>query len=880
MINLSVLLITQFQILKKNLKAITVISFLLGLNIVYSQSNSQEIDTLNFVEQDKKPLLLDNIKYDATDSIIIDQKNNKITLYNNAKIIYGDIELTSGLIILDYKENIVNAGRIADSKGNLSQYPTFKQGGNIVNPDSIKYNFDNQKALIWNSKSEDNGMNILSTLTKKQNDSVYYLKDGKVTTGGNLMGDETEEADYFFKIRKGKLVPGGNIVTGFTNLFVKNVPTPIGLPFAYFPSQQTKDSGFIIPNINESNERGYSLQNGGYYLPISEIFDLTLLADYYTNGSYGVNISSMYRKRYKYNGNFSVRYENLINGERGLPGYGKSTVYNIRWSHSNDSKSSPYSSFSASVNFGSSDYFRESVNQLNTANFLNNNLSSSVSYSKTIPGSAGIRLSLNANMSQNTQSKEVNLTLPTLTLNTSRFYPFERKGRSKKGFFQNINIQYSSKAENRAIFSDDLLLKKGMFENAKNGVQHTIPFTTNFKIAKHFSISVGGRYQDTWNFKTIKYNDFTEENGVVKDTVSGFERFGIYNYNASITTKVYGIINFKPKNRIQSIRHTMTPTISYSNNPSFEKYYDTYIIDANGNTAEYTRFEGGLYGVPGKNYSSSIGISIQNTIEAKLKPKDSTETELKKVNIFKNLNLSTNYNVAATEFKWSPIRVSGSFDITNGFTVNSGATFDLYALDENNSRINVFNVKNGGGLLRLTSANLSTQYQINNNTFKRGQTEEQISESTSGGGRADDLFGVSQDFSNSRQYLEEEEEEEEEIDLEKYRYKLPWSLNLAYSLTYNNARGQNDFSTNSVMVSSSLSLTPKWTVGVSSGYDFKQKGFTYTQIRFDRDLDSWRLDFSWVPFSPRASWNFFIGIKSGLLSDLKYEKRSEPDRTL
>ena len=877
MINLSVLLITQFQILKKNLKALIVISFLLGLNIVYSQSNSQEIDTLNFVEQDKKPLLLDNIKYDATDSIVIDQKNNKIILYNNAKIVYGDIELTSGLIILNYKDNIVNAGRIADSKGDLSQYPTFKQGGNIVNPDSIKYNFDNQKALIWNSKSEENGMNILSTLTKKQNDSVYYLKDGKVTTGGNLMGDETEEADYFFKIRKGKLVPGGNIVTGFTNLFVKNVPTPIGLPFAYFPSQQTKDSGFIIPNINESNERGYSLQNGGYYLPISEIFDLTLLADYYTNGSYGVNISSMYRKRYKYNGNFSVRYENLINGERGLPGYGKSTVYNIRWSHSKDSKSSPYSSFSASVNFGSSDYFRESVNQLNTANFLNNNLSSSVSYSKTIPGSAGIRLSLNANMSQNTQSKEVNLTLPTLTLNTSRFYPFERKGRSKKGFFQNINIQYSSKAENRAIFSDDLLLKKGMFENAKNGVQHTIPFTTNFKIAKHFSISVGGRYQDTWNFKTIKYNDYTEENGVVKDTVSGFERFGIYNYNASITTKVYGIINFKPKNKIQSIRHTMTPTISYSNNPSFEKYYDTYIIDANGNTAEYTRFEGGLYGVPGKNYSSSIGISIQNTIEAKLKPKDSTETELRKVNIFKNLNLSTNYNVAATEFKWSPIRVSGSFDITNGFTVNSGATFDLYALDENNSRINVFNVKNGGGLLRLTSANLSTQYQINNNTFKRGQTEEQISESTSGGGRADDLFGVSQDFSNSSQYLEEEEVE---IDLEKYRYQLPWSLNLAYSLTYNNARGQNDFSTNSLMVSSNLSLTPKWKVGVSSGYDFKQKGFTYTQIRFDRDLDSWRLDFSWVPFSPRASWNFFIGIKSGLLSDLKYEKRSEPDRTL
>ena len=871
-------MITQFQILKKKYLYFLIIFIFLGLNLSYSQETNIIQDSLKIENDEKKSVLLDNIKYDATDSIRIDQKNNKILLYNNAKIEYGDVLLTSGLIILDYKENIVTAGRIADENGNLSQYPTFTQGGNVVNPDSIKYNFDNQKALIWNSKSEENGMNILSSLTKKQNDSVYYLKDGKVTTGGNLLGGESEEADYFFKIRKGKLVPGGNIITGFTNLFIKNVPTPIGLPFAYFPSQETKDSGFIIPNINESNERGYSFQNGGYYLPISELFDLTILGDYYTNGSYGVNISSTYRKRYSNSGNFSIRYENLINSERGLPGYGKSTVYNIRWTHTKDPKSSPNSSFSASVNFGSSDYFRQSVNQLNTANFLNNNLSSSINYSKSWPGSAGIRLGLTANMSQNTQSQEVNLTLPTLTLNSNRFYPFERKGRSKKGFLQNINIQYSSKADNRAIFADDLLLKKGMFENARSGVQHNIPFTTNFKMFKHFSVSVGGRYQETWTGKTINYSDYNEELGTVKDTISGFDRFGIYNFSTSVTTKIYGILNFKPKNKIQSIRHTMTPSISYSNNPSFEKYYDTYIIDANGNTAEYTRFQGGLYGEPGKNYSSSIGLNIQNTLEAKVKPKDSTQTELKKINIFKNLNISTSYNLAAEEFQLSPVRISGSIDVAEGFSVNTGATFDPYALDENNNRIPVFNSKNGEGLLRMTSANISTQYSINNDTFKRGQTEDQINESASGGGRNDDLFGVSQDFSDSRQ--NQENEEEEEIDLTNYIYKMPWSLNLAYSLTYNNSRGQKDFSTNSLMISSNLTLTPKWTVGVSSGYDFKQKGFTYTQIRFDRDLDSWKLDFSWVPFSPRASWNFFIGIKSGLLSDLKYEKRSEPDRSL
>ena len=866
--------------MKKNLITLLPILLFFNFNNLYSQENLEENDSISSNQVENKPLLLDNIKYDASDSITIDQLNNKITLYNNAKILYDDIELTAGLIILDYKENIVTAGRISDDEGNLSQYPTFKQGGNIVNPDSIKYNFDNQKALIWNSKSEENGMNILSSLTKKQNDSVYYLKDGKVTTGGNLMGDDTEEADYFFKIRRGKLVPGGNIITGFTNLFIKNVPTPIGLPFAYFPSQQTKDSGFIIPNISDSNLRGYSIQNGGYYLPISDFFDLTLLGDYYTNGSYGFNIRSVYKRRYKYTGNFTVRYENLINGERGLPGYGKSTVYNVRWSHSKDSKSSPNSSFSASVNFGSSDYFRQSVNQLNTANFLNNNLSSSISYSRSFPGTAGLRLALTTSMSQNTQSKQVNLTLPTMTLSTNRFYPFEKKGQSKKGFFQNINIQYSSKYENRATFGDDLLLKKGMFDNAKTAAQHIIPFTTNFKVLKHFSVSVGGSYTDTWSGKTISYKDYTEDSGVVKDTISGFDRFGVYNYNASVTTKIYGIVNFKPKNKVQSIRHTITPSISYSNTPSFEEYYDTYIIDADGNTAEYTRFQGGLFGIPGKNYSSSIGINIQNTLEAKIKPKDSTQTELKKINIFKNLNISTSYNLAAEEFKWSPLRITGSIDLADGLSLNTGATFDPYALDENNRRISEFNIKNGGGLLRLTSANVSTQYSINNDTFKRGQTQEQIDESTSGGGRPDDLFGVSQDFSDLSQYDldEDEEEEDEEINLTDYIYKMPWSLNLAYSLTYNNSFGQNDFSTNSLMISSNISLTPKWKVGVSTGYDFIQKGFTYTQFRFDRDLDSWRLDFSWVPFSDRASWNFFIGIKSGLLSDLKYEKRSEPDR--
>jgi len=349
-------------------------------NKIYQQ---KKLDSLN--KPEKKPLLLSEVKYTAKDCVRINRKENKLILYNEAELYYQDIELRAGIIVLDYRTNEVNAGRIKVDSA-LVQYPFFKQANNEVNPDSIRFNFDTQKALIWNSKSGQNGMDVFAALTKKQNDSVYFIKDARVSTAGELIGgDEGEGIDYYFKVRKGKIIPGGKIVTGFTNMFIADVPTPVGLPFAFFPTGQDKESGFIIPSVNQSNLRGYAVQNGGYYLALSNYFDLALIGDYYTNGSYGFRGDSQYKKRYRYNGKFSFRYENLIDGARGLPEYSKSTVFNVRWSHSKDPKSSPNSSFSASVNFGSSDYYRQSVNQLNTPNFLNNNLSSSISYSKSFP---------------------------------------------------------------------------------------------------------------------------------------------------------------------------------------------------------------------------------------------------------------------------------------------------------------------------------------------------------------------------------------------------------------------------------------------------------------------------------------------------------------
>ena len=852
------------------------------------ETDSQEriLDSLN--KNVKKPILLDKVKYTAKDCVYINRKDNKLILYNEAELYYQDIELRAGIIILDYKTNEVNAGRI-EIDSTLVQFPYFKQANNEVNPDSIRFNFDTQKALIWNSKSGQNGMDVYAAITKKQNDSVYFIKDARVSTAGELIGgDEGEGIDYYFKVRKGKIVPGGKIITGFTNMFIADVPTPVAIPFAFFPTTQDKESGFIIPSINDSNLRGYAVQNGGYYLALSEYFDLSLLGDYYTNGSYGFRGDSKYRKRYKYNGSFSFRYENLIDNARGLPEYSKSTVFNVRWNHSKDPKSSPNSTFSASVNFGSSDYFRQSVNQLNTPNFLNNNLSSSISYSKSFPEYPRVNVSLTTAMSQNSQSKAVNLTLPTLQTTMERIFPFKPKNGTAKGFFQNINFQYAGRAENRIITTEEKLFGPMMFDNAKYGMKHTIPLSTNFKLLKYLSVSTSANYNEVWTQNMINYNDFDiETNSIKKDTINKIGAFREYSFSASMGTTIYGTVNFGEDKKIQSIRHTIRPTISYSNRPSFEQYYDTYIIDADGNTAEYTRYQNSLFGVPGRNLSNSMSIGLNNNFEAKVRnDKDSTSNELKKVVLLNNFNISTAHNFAADSLRWTPIRMGSGFSLLKDkMTINFGATFDPYALNENNIRINTYNILNGGGLLRLTSANINMNYSITSNELKGKENEEDneeksqsynMIESTSSGGRDDDLFGRAEDFSDRRMNAENDKPVPK---YPSYRTEIPWDLTFAYSLTYNNNRRQRDFTNNSLMFSGNIELTPKWKVGLSSGYDFKGKGFTYTQLRFNRDLNSWRLNFSWVPFSDRSSWNFFIGIKSGLLSDIKYEKQSLPNRT-
>ena len=820
----------------------------------------------------KKGVILSKIRRTAVDYEKLNQNTKQITLYNKAEIFYQDIHLEAGIIILDYEKNEVYAGRIKDSTGAYTQYPVFTQGKDVVEPDSIRFNFKTKKALIWNSRTDQGEFKIKAEVAKRVNDSVYFMKKTRFTTAKDI-----EDPEYYFVANKVKFVPGKKVVVGFTNMVIADVPTPLALPFAFFPMTKESQSGVLVPTFGDTRQRGYSLQNGGYYFALGDHYDLAVLGDYYTNGSNAMRFESSYAWMYRFRGNINVRFENIINSERGLPDYTKTNSYNIQWSHSQDPKANPDSRFSASVNLGSSKYFTQSINQVNLSSALNQTLQSSVTYSKkwnTIPEA---NLTLGLTQSQNTSTQRINLTLPSLQFNIAKVYLFAPVDGPKKGFIKNLNLQYDVRAQNKIDTYDSLFFKPQMFRDAQIAAQHSIPLSTNFKVAKYFSVTTSVPYQENWVLKTIRkeYDPVTRKDTTV--TVNGFDSFRTYGFSSSVGTTIYGTFKFKEGRKIQGIRHLMTPGISYNYTPSFDRYYEDYrtVVNLIETTRRYTRFENSLYGRPGNTVGNTVGFSLSNTLEAKVRDKDSTKTEPKKIMLLNALNFGTSYNFTSDSLKWQPLRITGGtsfFD--NKMSLNFNMTLDPYALNSQNQRINTYNINNGGSLFRFTNASSSIDYSFSN----RGKSKEKDKQNQGvrNGGREDDLFGTSTDFSDRRESQFGKEEDEDD-DKDKFagffKAEIPYDLKFSYQLSYNNVAREDKITGNTVQVSLNTELAPKWTAGVSTGYDFVGKGISLTSFRFERDLLSWRMTFNWYPYGASASYNFFIGIKSGVLSDIKWEKR-------
>ncbi len=792
--------------------------------------------------------LTSKLEHYAEDYTEIDHDKKSIILYNKARIKYQDFELSAGIIYIDQNKKEIYAGRIPDSLGNLTQRPVFVQGGTKTENDSIRFNYETKKALVWNTFTKEGEMSLISEVTKKYNDSVMFVSNVKFTTS-----EDPIHPEYYFLAKKGKIVPGKKIVVGTTQMWIEEVPTPFVIPFGFFPLINKRASGFILPSFADTR-KGYSLQNGGFYWAMSPYADLSTTADFYTNGSYAFRIASRYKKRYRFNGNFTFNYENNIQSSIGLPDYSKSSFWNIRWTHSIDQKSSPLSSFSANVNFGSSKYYRNSDNfyiVTNIDNQLRNELSSSVNYSKRF-----VRLPMDFNLSlnhnQNVNEEKIYLTLPQFNLNVHRIYPFSKNGQ-KKNFLQKINFTYRMDAVNKITTTDSLLFTSGMWDGRKIGAKHSIPVSTDIKLLKYINFKPQLRYTEVWEGQYIdKYWDETANQGagdVITEEKTGFKNYRNVDLSANISTNIYGTYIFGEDKKIMGIRHTISPSLSYRYNPKFSQYIYQY-EDGNGDFVDYTQFDQGLYGRPNLTEQKTLMLSLNQNFEAKIKTKDGKSKKIR------FLNISNSYDFKRDSMRLSPFNLTSSFDLTKGLRINLRSQFDPYAI-ENAVVKKDLAIISGQGLGRFSSFSFNTSYRFNNDTFKK-KIEKNDTDSTAKG-------------------------QKKQIEIEgPYFNKIKWNLSVNYDLRYRNkAYSTTDVPAivgNTMSLRGDIAFTENWKVGITSGYDFVNKGVIPTSLNFTRDLKSWVMRFNWRPIGTYKSWYFFIGIKSSILSDIKYDKHNEPLR--
>ncbi len=838
-------------------------------SLALKKTDSISLDSIKL-----KETIEDIIVHVATDYTIQNAKDQTVTLYNEANITYTDIDLKAGIIVVDYKKNTLFAKGIIDSTGYV-QRPIFKQGSQESEQDSIIYNFKSKRALIYGLKTKQGEMFTYGEKTKRVNDSTIYVRNIRFTTS------EKKNPDYYIATDKAKLVPGKKIIVGTSNLVLADIPTPIYLPFAYFPITETSVSGFLIPSFDTgSSNRGIGFQNGGYYFAISDYMDLTVLSDVYSNGSWGSRISSNYRQRYRFNGSFSLNFENNISGIRGFDTYSKSNNFNIRWSHSQDAKASPNSRFSASVNLGSSKFFRESQNQYNIAQTLTNTFNSSINYSKTFVGTP-FNMNLTASHQQNTNTEAITMTLPSLTVNMSRIYPFAGKNGIQKTPIQKMGFNYTMQGQYLINTTDDEFFTPKMFETARSGMQHKTGTSTNIKAFKYFTLSPSANYEETWQFDYIQKDYDVTENVVVTDTLRGFKSYREYNAGVSLSTNIYGTFNFK-KGRLKTIRHTFRPSISYSYRPDFKDKYIKQVQQSADATdlLDYTAYDQGIYGAPSSGLSNSIGITLNNVLEAKVAPKDpDSDEEDEKITLLNNLNFSSSYNIAADSLRWSPVSFSaGTRLFKDKLSINLSGSMDPYKVNSDGVRINEYNAN----ILRLTNANLTANYSISSTDFDKDK-KDKSKESGNGGDNNVDIIGadINPTGRDNRNNANNTEEKNTKKETKLYRADIPWSINLAYSTNYtNNGIDGGTIGVHSIMFSGNLELSPKWKMGYSSGYDVKGGAFTFSRFNFTRDLDSWQFNFNWVPFGTNSSYTFFIGVKSSVLSDLKWDKSKPADRRL
>ena len=853
--------------------------------------DSLGMDSLAADTTKKKEPLDAPVIYEASDSIVF-TKEGYAHLYGEGKVNYQNIELTSAVITMNMDSSTVYATGVTDTAGVETGSPIFKDGETPYESKIMRYNFKTKKGFINSIVTQQGEGYVTSEEGKKGANDEIYMRHGKYTTC-----DNHEHPHFYLKLSMAKVRPKKNVVFGPAQLVVEDVPLPIAVPFGFFPFNSSYSSGFIMPTYGDEMNRGFYLRDGGYYFAISDQMDLKVLGEIFTKGSWGLSAASNYNKRYKFSGSFNASYLVTKTGEKNMPDYSVSKDFRIQWSHRQDAKANPNSSFSASVNFATSSYDRSSLSGLyNPQQYSQNTKASSVSYSRNFP-EIGLNISGAFNITQNTRDSSLSMTLPDVNISLNRIYPFKRKkSAGDERWYEKISLQYTGSITNSISTKDNLLFKTPLTQ-WENGMQHKIPVSATFNLFKYINIVPSFNYTERWYLRKVKQSydaSPTSRDHVKRDTINGFNRLYDYNLSLQMNTKLYGM--YKPlfmKSKELQIRHVFTPTVSYTYTPDFGKsrygYYDTYTYtdeDGEVRTVEYSPYEGAVYGYPGKNMSQNISFSIDNNIEMKIKS-DKDTTGYKKISLIDQLGASLSYDVANK--KWSDLSMNLRLKLTKSYTFNMNASFATYAyqFDENGNVVVGDRTEwSYGRFGRFQGYSGSFSYTLNNDTFKKlfGKKDEDEKNKDKEGKEGGEDEETEEETEEQNNNSNMRKTEKASVDSDGYlAFKLPWSVSLSYSYSIREDRSKDiniktmryPYSlTHSLNVSGNFKIGSRWNMTYSTGYDFTSKEMSMTTLNITRDLHCFNMSCGLV-FGPFTSYNFSIRANSSMLTDaLKWDQRS------
>ena len=853
--------------------------------------DSLGMDSLAVDTTKKKEPLDAPVIYEASDSIVF-TKDGYAHLYGEGKVNYQNIELTSAVITMNMDSSTVFAKGVADTTGVETGTPIFKDGETPYESKIMRYNFKTKKGFINNIVTQQGEGYVTSEEGKKGADDEIYMRHGKYTTC-----DNHEHPHFYLRLSMAKVRPKKNVVFGPAQLVVEDVPLPIAVPFGFFPFNSSYSSGFIMPTYGDEMNRGFYLRDGGYYFAISDQMDLKVLGEIFTKGSWGLSAASNYNKRYKFSGSFNASYLVTKTGEKNMPDYSVSKDFRIQWSHRQDAKANPNSSFSASVNFATSSYDRSSLSSLyNPQQYSQNTKASSVSYSRNFP-EIGLNISSTFNITQNTRDSSLSMTLPDVNISLNRIYPFKRKKSvGDERWYEKISLQYTGSITNSISTKDNLLFKTPLTQ-WENGMQHKIPVSATFNLFKYINIVPSFNYTERWYLRKVKQSydpSPTSTDHVKRDTINGFNRLYDYNLSLQMNTKLYGM--YKPlfmKSKELQIRHVFTPTVSYTYTPDFGKsrygYYDTYTYtdeDGEVRTVEYSPYEGAVYGYPGKGMSQNISFSVDNNIEMKMKS-DKDTTGYKKISLIDQLGASLSYDVANK--RWSDLSMNLRLKLTKSYTFNMNASFATYAyeFDENGNVVVGDRTEwSYGRFGRFQGYSGSFSYTLNNDTFKKlfGKKEEDEKNKDNKGKEENEDEETDEETEEQNNNSNMRKTEKASVDSDGYlAFKFPWSVSLSYSYSIREDRSKDiniktmryPYSlTHSLNVSGNFKIGSRWNMTYSTGYDFTSKEMSMTTLNITRDLHCFNMSCGLV-FGPFTSYNFSIRANSSMLTDaLKWDQRS------